>query len=161
MKRINPALILTACATAFSAVGGEQLPAFVNKVVDGDTVYLSITGALKTVKVRLAGIDAPEKENRQSFALTAEARLEELIAKKNVSYELKDVEKYKRQIGFVYLDGKDIGLEMVREGMAWHYDYYLTNDVYKAAQEEAKANRRGLWIEDNPTFPAIFRKGRK
>lgn len=161
MNHLKHTFFLTVCLTAFSPVRCEQLPAFVNKVVDGDTVYLSITGALKTVKVRLAGIDAPEKENRQNFALTSEARLTELIEKKNVHFEKKEDGKYHRQIGFIYLDGKDIGLEMVKEGMAWHYGYYYTNEVYQAAQKEAKKNKRGLWIEDNPTFPAIFRKGSK
>jgi Staphylococcal nuclease homologue len=63
----------------------------------------------------------------------------------------------------VEADGKDVGEEMVRQGLAWVYERYITEasaeiqDSYRKAQEEAKAGKRGLWSDPNAIPPWIFR----
>jgi hypothetical protein len=58
---------------------------------------------------------------------------------------------------------KDVGLEMVRQGLAWVYVRYITEaspeiqEAYRKAQEEAKAGRLGLWSDPNSIPPWIFR----
>jgi hypothetical protein len=66
----------------------------------------------------------------------------------------------------VLLDGRDVCLEQVRSGMAWHYKYYQAEQspedrkLYTDAEVEARATRRGLWTDANPTPPWDFRNGR-
>lgn len=131
--------------------------AFVNRIYDGDTVSLTIAGEKSVTKYRLIGIDAPE--HGQDYAETSKARLAELINKKNVTVQDCGSDKYNRHLGFIYLDGQDINLQMVREGMAWHYAHFYTNTTYAAMEKEARLHRRGLWSNPNPIEPFIFRKG--
>lgn len=155
MKKL---LIVAFAAAALLVAAGDRLTAFVNKIEDGDTVLLTVTNSVKTIRYRLFGIDAPEKD--QSFSRTSKARLTELLRKQSVEIEEHGHDKYRRGLCTVYLaDGTDVNLEMIREGMAWHYAYYCTNETYAAAQKEARESRRGLWIEKNPVEPHVFRKG--
>lgn len=146
-------------STFFPLHGEEKLQAFVTKVEDGDTLRLSVTGSAETVRCRLAGIDAPEPG--QSFAEVSRARLSELLEKTSVLFVDVGPDKYKRRLGRVYLaDGTDVNLQMVREGYAWHLGHFLTNVTFSAAMKEAQTARRGLWIEERPIEPRIFRKDR-
>jgi len=62
------------------------------------------------------------------------------------------------------LDGRDINLEQIRSGMAWHYKEYEREqteedrELYAGAEHEARSARRGLWIDPNPIEPAEFRR---
>lgn len=155
MKKLVSVLVALAASLL---TGDEVYSAFVIKVEDGDTLRLSVTGGVEAVRCRLAGIDAPEKG--QSFAEVARARLTELVEKKNVTFTDVGPDKYRRRLGRITLeDGTDVNLEMVREGYAWHLSHFLTNETYKAVQKEAREARRGLWIEDKPIEPRIYRKG--
>lgn len=160
MKKTAVLIVGVVAAMSVAGASDEGLFAFVNKVEDGDTVQLTVTNAEKTVRCRLAGIDAPERG--QSFFSVAHARLTELVEKKNVRFVDVGDDKYRRKLGRIYLeDGQDVNLEMVREGYAWHLSHFLTNEVYKAAQKEAKEAKRGLWIEKNPTEPRTYRTPRR
>jgi endonuclease YncB( thermonuclease family) len=72
-------------------------------------------------------------------------------------------DKYKREVGKVLVGGMDANLEQVSRGMAWHYKAYereqTPNDrkLYAAAENEAKAARRGLWADADPMPPWEFR----
>ena len=156
--KMKPCLTVAFVAVSLFAVSGDRLTAFVNKIEDGDTVLLTVTNSVKTIRYRLFGIDAPEKD--QSFSRTSKARLTELLRKQSVQIEEHGHDKYQRGLCTIYLpDGTDVNLEMIREGMAWHYAYFFTNETYAAEQKEAKESRRGLWIEKNPVEPHVFRKG--
>jgi hypothetical protein len=73
------------------------------------------------------------------------------------------IDRYGRTVAQVFVDGKDVGLEMLRQGFAWVYDRYITEastevqETYRKAQEEAKAEQRGLWSDPNSIPPWIFR----
>ena len=155
MKTLLTSLVVSA---SLALCAGERLTAFVNSITDGDSVLLTVTNSTETTSYRLFGIDAPEKG--QGFYRTSKARLAELVRKQKVQIVDHGTAKYRRRLCTIYLsDGTDVNLEMVREGMAWHYSYYLTNETYAAAQKEARDSRRGLWIEKNPIEPHVFRKG--
>lgn len=156
--KMKTCLIFALAAASLVAIAGDRIAAFVNKIEDGDTVLLTVTNSVKTIRYRLFGIDAPEKD--QSFSRTSKARLTELLRKQSVQIEEHGHDRYRRGLCTIYLhDGTDVNLEMIREGMAWHYTYFFTNETYAAAQKEAKESRRGLWIEKNPVEPHVFRKG--
>lgn len=125
-------------------------------VLDGDTVKLRSDWHI--YKIRLAGIDAPEKQ--QAYGVQSKIYLEHLIADKDVSIKVLSCDQYGRYVGKIYLNGKDINGEMIRSGYAWHYNHFDSNPVYAGFMLDAQRSNRGLWQEVHPTPPWIFRKGR-
>jgi len=73
-------------------------------------------------RIRLQGIDAPEKG--QAFGTRSGQDLSQAIFDRVVTIEWSKHDRYRRIVGKVMLDGRDICLEQVRVGMAWHYKYY-------------------------------------
>lgn len=125
-------------------------------VLDGDTVKLRSDWHI--YKIRLAGIDAPEKQ--QAYGVQSKIYLDHLIADKDVSIKVLSCDQYGRYVGKIYLNGKDINGEMIRSGYAWHYNHFDSNPVYAGFMLDAQRSNRGLWQEVHPTPPWIFRKGR-
>ena len=120
-------------------------------VMDGDTFRSGST------RVRLWGIDAPEKG--QPYADKARARLKELIEGKAVRLERKDRDQHSREVAIVYTGSTNINLQMVKEGLAWHYAYFAPDARDLAAAEKAaRKKRKGLWADDEPVNPYEFRK---
>lgn len=125
-------------------------------VLDGDTVKLRSDWHI--YKIRLAGIDAPEKQ--QAYGVQSKIYLEHLIADRDVSIKVLSCDQYGRYVGKIYLNGKDINGEMIRSGYAWHYNHFDSNPVYAGFMLDAQRSNRGLWQEVHPTPPWIFRKGK-
>jgi endonuclease YncB( thermonuclease family) len=129
-------------------------------VSDGDTITL--LDANKTQhKIRLAGIDAPEKT--QAFGQASKKSLSELIFNKQVNVYWEKKDRYQRVLGKVTLEEQDICLEQVKRGMAWHYKQYQRDQTqedrmkYDLAEKEARANKLGLWADESPVEPSKFR----
>jgi len=133
----------------------EKRHAVATSVYDGDSVTLRFEGEDAKIKTRLYGIDAPEQQ--QDYGKTASARLRELINQKPLEVVVKGLDNKKRPLVVIYCNGKDINLEMIREGMAWHYDRYDNTPEYEATHKEAKEHKRGLWINDDAIHPETFR----
>jgi micrococcal nuclease len=143
---------------------------FVSKVSDGDTIHVNDSLGTK-IKIRLYGIDAPEteKSNKQTgkvskpgqpFGEEAFQALNSKIFKKRVKVEVIDIDRYKRLVSVILLDGRNINKEMVAEGYAWAYRQYLDRphaSEYIQAEEQARAKRLGLWQQNNPQPPWDFR----
>lgn len=124
-------------------------------VQDGDSFTLANGDT-----VRLWGIDAPEKG--QAYGDAARARLRQLCEGKRVRLELKETDQYGRITALVYVGKTYVNLQMVKEGMAWHYAYYAPHATDLAqAQETARKNRKGLWQDKTPVNPYEFRKARR
>jgi len=138
-------------------VSGEGLTGRVVKVADGDTI--TILDASKTQhKIRLQGIDAPEKS--QAYGDAATRYLAGLVAGRDVRVTWTKRDKYNRILGTVYLDDIEINLEMLKAGYAWHYKRFDSTPAYAQAESEARAARRGLWAGLDPIPPEQFRHGR-
>lgn len=143
----------------------------VTKIVDGDTIHL-ITPEQTILKVRLYGIDAPEtdKINNHTGQISKEGQpygeesmnaLANKIMGKKVKVDILDIDKYRRMVGMIYLDVRNINLEMVREGYAEAFVEYL--DVpYKSeflkVEREARAAKKGIWSLPAYERPRAFRK---
>lgn len=129
-------------------------------VADGDTITV-LDDTRNQHKVRLAGIDAPEK--KQSFGNRSNQSLSDLVFNKDVVVETNKRDKYKRSVGKVLVDGVDVNLEQVKRGMAWHYKAYAREQsafdrkVYAETEMEARAVRRGVWADAEPMPPWEFR----
>lgn len=143
------------CVTACQAqtIGGKVV-----KVSDGDTFTLLMDNK-KTVRVRLHGIDAPEIKGGQPFSRAAKECLAEMIAGQKVTVDVKDTDRYGRYIGIVRTSSvRDVNLEMLRAGMAWHYSYYDKTPAYVKAERDARKAKVGLWRDKKPVNPYEWRK---
>jgi endonuclease YncB( thermonuclease family) len=133
-------------------------------VTDGDTVTILDTSNNK-IKIRLMGIDAPERS--QAFGARSKKSLSELVFNKQVTIEYFKQDKYGRTIGKILENGRDINLEQIKVGMAWHYKRYQKEQsvddrsFYAEAEELARTKRIGLWLDSNPMPPWDWRKQAK
>ncbi|MCR2060667.1 thermonuclease family protein [Campylobacter helveticus] len=135
----------------------KELTGKVSKVIDGDTIELLVKQdnikQSPKIKVRLFGIDAPEK--KQAFGKEAKEYLSSLILDKEVILIINDKDKYQRFIGTILLNEKDINKEMVKNGYAWAYESYSTK--YLAQQADAQMFKLGLWKSGRAIKPSEFR----
>ncbi|NIM99383.1 MAG: SNase-like nuclease, partial [candidate division Zixibacteria bacterium] len=120
-------------------------------ISDGDTISAMRGG--RAVKVRLHGIDCPEK--RQAYGTRAKRYTSDMAFGKEVTVRVKDTDRYGRIVGEVILpDGNSLNKELVYVGLAWWYRRYAPDDrTLKALEAGAREAKRGLWAEKNPVPP--------
>lgn len=144
-------------------VHANEVVGLVVGVSDGDTITLLDSNKTQH-KIRLAGIDAPEKN--QPFGQASKKSLSDLIFDKRVTVFWEKTDRYQRIIGKIILEDQDICFEQVKRGMAWHYKQYQreqTNEdrsKYSLAEKEARENKIGLWLDDDPVEPSKFRRSK-
>ena len=130
-------------------------------VADGDTLTVLDAG-LAQHRVRLAGIDAPEK--RQAFGQRSKQSLARLVHGRPVRIEGRKTDRYGRLVGKVLVGDLDVNREQVRRGLAWHYLAYEREQspadrrLYADAEASARQERRGLWSEPGALPPWEFRR---
>ena len=130
---------------------------FVAKVVgisDGDTVTVLLNR--RQYKVRLEGIDAPERG--QDFGTKSRKHLGDLVQGKQVHGSTTDTDKYGRNLCFLTVDGKRVNHDMVRNGLAWHYRKYSSDAELAELEAEAKSQKRNIWSEAGPVAPWDWRR---
>ena len=151
-------------AHADTCGGVAARPVSVMRCYDGDTCTLS-----DKTKVRLAGIDAPEKKGTMGGAgqfgseAAAVALRERLVGKSGVTMSVHDRDRYGRTVGEFCFDGKSINVEMVREGLATVYrgkvrTRTIDTPAFEGAEETAKSERKGLWSENQVQDPGAYRR---
>jgi endonuclease YncB( thermonuclease family) len=151
--------LLVACTAHAETVTGRVVG-----VADGDTITVLDADKVQH-KIRLAGIDAPEK--KQAFGNRSKESLSDLAFDQTVNVETSKRDRYGRQIGKVLVNGRDVNLVQVERGMAWFYRQYQReqspNDqrLYEAAEDAAKAEKRGLWRDADPVAPWKFRHAKR
>ena len=138
-------------------------------VTDGDTIKVLDDNNTEH-KVRLTGIDAPERG--QPFGTASTKHLASMVAGKQVFVESDKKDRYGRDLGKVWVQpsdcpscGKtlDANYAQLLAGMAWWYRYYANEQSeedrgrYESAEEEAKARKWGLWSDPNPINPYEWR----
>jgi len=143
----------------------------VQRVVDGDTVHVVDKNGNR-FKVRLTGIDAPEQN--QAYGLASKDQLKKIIFNRWVFLESKPrkgmpytLDRYKRVLAKIILNGNDINLMQIANGYAWHFKRYQKQQTpsdrmaYDQAEKNAKRNQLGLWDEKKPIEPWKWRKMKK
>lgn len=126
------------------------------KIADGDTITIQTLNN-ERIKVRLYGIDAPEK--KQDYGIKSLDVLKELSYGKTVDVEVKEKDRYGRTVGIVFLNGEEINLKMIETGNAWHYKKYAKEKAnYSNAEAEARKSKLGLWNSDKQISPWEYRK---
>ena len=142
---------------SFSLFAGE-IAGRVVRIADGDTITI-LDAANSQHKIRLYGIDAPE--SHQAFGQRSKQHLSSLVFGRDVIVKYKSCDKYGRILGTVFADGKDVNLEMLKAGLAWHYKRYDATPAYAQAEGAARAARLGLWQDKSPIEPESFRKAKR
>ena len=157
-------LLLSACEP------NAPLSGHVVSVADGDTLTL-IDAQQQTHRVRLQGIDAPEKA--QPFGRKSKDNLTRLVLNKPVRVEWDHRDRYDRIIGKVWVQPDscptcpltlDAGHAQLTVGLAWWYRAYASEQspqdrgAYAFSEQEARAKRAGLWRQPNPVPPWEWRR---
>lgn len=152
--------LLFGLTLAFSVLAhGETISGRVVGVSDGDT--LTVLDASNTqFKIRLAGIDAPEKA--QPFGQRGKQKLSDLCHGKSASVQVVSIDRYGRSVGDVDCASINANQAMVESGFAWVYRKYDKGYEYLYAfEEEARNAKRGLWADPNPIAPWDWRKAKR
>ncbi len=126
------------------------------RVLDGDTVEV-LEPDNRLTRVRLAGIDAPEKS--QPFGQRSRQALSAIVAQRSVIVTGSDKDRYGRLLGTVWLGTTDVNAGQIRNGLAWAYRYHGTplRPDYAALEAEARRHAFGLWSEPGQTEPWRWR----
>lgn len=163
MKSIIKLILSISILLSFS-IEAATISGKVVGVADGDTITV-LDDSNTQHKIRLAGIDAPEK--KQPFGNVSKQSLSDLVYGKQVSVDYNKQDKYGRTVGKVLIDGTDVNLEQVKRGLAWFYKKYQNEQTlkdrldYLHAQEAAEKTKIGLWVDSNPIAPWDFRRAKK
>ena len=140
------------------AVQADTLEGNVVKIADGDTLTL-LTSSNEQVKIRLAGIDTPER--KQPFGNRAKQAISSLAFQKHALIEVEAKDRYGRIVGTVFVDGQNVNAELVRQGMAWVYRKYNKDKALYELEAKAREKELGLWLKENPIPPWEWRRGKR
>ena len=152
-------LLLAAQAFAQDVIHGRCVG-----VHDGDTIQVFAPGR-PLLRIRLAFCDAPEMG--QAFGYRAKQAMSELVFGKEVELRPHTIDRYGCTVAMVFVESRDVGLELIKEGLAWAYDHYLPEaspeiqTQYPAAETAARVSRLGLWVDSNPLPPWEYRKAKR
>ena len=138
----------------------------VTEVYDGDTIKVKGYGV--EIKLKLAGIDAPETSSNQiglgqRYSQEAREYLSGLVLNKAIEIKSHGYLNIDLMLGTVFLDGKNINLEMVRAGLAEVYQREAPKDLnldpFIEAEIQSRAAKKGIWTQgDGYVSPGTWRK---
>lgn len=148
---LSAAINWSACNSGSSSAVDKRIPGKVIGIIDGDTYDLLVAGN-KTIRVRMEGIDAPERG--MPYYKVAKNFLGSLCFEKNVILQVTGIDNHGRYLGFTFLDdGRELSHEMIRAGLAWHFKKYSSDKILANLESEARIAKRGLWKDKNPMSP--------
>lgn len=161
-------LLLAACGA--KTMHADVLNGKVVRLSDGDTVTI-LDADNRTTRVRLSGIDAPEKQ--QPFGQQSKINLSRLVFNQDVTVDWHKLDRYGRTVGKIMVRPSDcascgmtldVGLAQIQIGLAWWYRTYAKEQTpedrekYDATQQKARTEQMGLWSDVEPIPPWDWRK---
>ena len=159
MKRV-PTIVFLLLLCYPASVRAIGVAGLVTKIHDGKS--LAVTNANRNLEVLLEGLDIPEQG--QEFADVARQHLADLVLGKAVYVRYTGIQPSGRLIAKVYLNDMDVGLQVIRDGVAW-YDRgangTLTDaerGIYADSEQAARDERRGMWQYGSPMPPWEWRR---
>jgi micrococcal nuclease len=125
-------------------------------VSDGDSI--TVRAGNETIRIRLAQIDAPERD--QPWGHRSQQELMRLVGRKTILVSPQDSDRYGRSIANIKVDGLDVNQAMVKRGAAWAYIEYARDDTMAQLEGRARSSGQGLWAktEDRPIAPWEYRR---
>lgn len=163
MHYLRPVSIVTSLMTLLLSIGYANSAELVGKVIgvsDGDTITLLVDS--KQYKIRLSGIDAPEKD--QAFGTKSKQSLSDCAFGQQAVIRYDKQDKYGRTVGKVLVGNVDCNLRQLDQGLAWHYKRYAAEQpeadkaTYSDAESGARKSKLGLWVDVDPVPPWEWRK---
>jgi len=154
MKRTLSLVLFFTYASVFSAA--EEFTARVTSVIDGNT--FEVTGQDNGLqRFVLAGIDSPEPG--QPYAEKAKRALEDMILNKEVRIQVEGKNRWGQYLAIVTIvrNNKDPRIELLKEGLAWTSEKNPIADL-EAIRLSAEQKGKGIWQDENPTPPWIYRR---
>ena len=168
--RLSPQLVsqLTSQLEPSSNGSSEHYEVVSGSIYDGDT--LRVSDGTQEIKVRLCGIDAPEKD--QALGIESRDHLRSLVSKGNGQIILvrTDTDQYGRTIAEAFIptgnSEEEIHLnsQMVADGMAYVYPQYIDScpnaggEPMKTAERTAKESAQGVWTSPVSQKPWEYRQ---
>ena len=137
------------------AAAPRRVEAIVTRISDGDTLWWRPVEGGKPQRLRLVGLDAPER--CQAGGREAGEWLRRTVWHERVTLEIVGRDRHDRPLGRVLLRGRDVGAEMVAQGWAWDGAWRGRRGPYAAEELSARAARRGVFQQADPERPRAFR----
>lgn len=153
------ALLLLSCGVAFgSDADSPVLAGKVTRIIDGDTVDVVLASG--RVRVRLHGIDAPERD--QPGGAEAGEWLRQRLQDRDVLLEPVSQDRYERLVAIIHDRDQNVNDALVASGHAWAYRQYLRKADRHLCESEFRARREqaGLWAAAAAHAPWEFRSTR-
>lgn len=151
--------LMLICGTSHTA--DYQLPGRVLRIIDGDSLVLDVQGS--QYRIELWGIDAPE--GNQPWGEAAADQLNRTLTGSFVNVRIDGGGSDGRVAGRVMLRGRDVALDLLYDGLAWSVipesqSPDQAEHPYTLAQRQASAAQSGLWSDDHPVPPWVWRNRR-
>jgi micrococcal nuclease len=152
----------------------NTLEGLVVGVAEGDRLTVNSFGT--EINVRLYGVAAPQTAKVDKFtgwykagqpyaddafrALSLKVLHQQVKVQIRKTLVFKSGEPKQIAIAIIFLDGRNINLEMLSDGWGWaHKEFMYKADLpqYLAAQKQARSRKSGLWFQDKPQPPWDFK----
>lgn len=154
LRRMLLALLMSAAPMlAYGSGDRDCSRAKVLWVHDGDTLGVSC-GSGKPLKVRVADIDAPELQ--QAYGIASRDALAARVQGRQLVLHTRAHDRYGRTVAQIELNGRDVGLQLVADGLAWCG--LRPSSSCRTALQAAKSNAQGLWAGADPQPPWQWRR---
>jgi len=134
---------------------GNILNGKVTSVIDGNTFEM-LADDNESYKIMLFGIDCPEPG--QEFFDKAKKSLEKMILNKKVNVTIQGKDRWGNRLGIALIDGTiDPRYDLLEAGLAWTSERDPIQEL-ETIKQKAQGKGKGLWKEQDPTPPWIYRR---
>lgn len=156
-KHIFSLVLLVAGLVLIRFLSVKDINGKVVSIQDGDTI--TVLQGSSTYRIRLQGIDCPEKG--QAFGNVARQFTSDLAFGKKVKVKYEERDQYKRYLGTVYIGDRNLNKELLKAGLAWHYKEYSQDPVLAGLEVKARLDKKGLWSDPKAIPPWEFRRSKR
>jgi micrococcal nuclease len=135
--------------------------ATVTAVADGDSLVVRRRSEPKGIargretRIRIEGIDCPEFG--QAFRQQAKQFTVSACLGRDVEIHPMDQDRYGRVVARIFVDGQDLSVELLRAGLAWHFERFNQDPKLAAIEAAARLEGVGLWSQAGPMAPWDWR----
>lgn len=148
-------LLFVLLAVGVKGFSGNVLNGKVTSVIDGNTFEM-MADDNESYKIMLFGIDCPELG--QEFGEKAKKFFEKMIHDKKVNVTIQGKDRWGNRLGIVLIEGTiDPRYDLLEAGLAWTAERDPIQEL-ESIKEKARLKGKGLWKEQNPTPPWIYRR---
>ena len=135
--------------------------AFLTHILDGDSFRVRLGQHIVTI--RLYGVDCPEYG--QDGWSEAKRYSKKMLGTKRLTLQPMDIDRYGRTVALVYVGGRLLNSELIRQGWAWHYQKYCRVQPlcreFKQLEQKARSKKIGIWQKKSPTPPWVWKRRKK